>query len=108
MARRTIKQFRKNKGPDKWNAIVDEFDKFPEAPGDSYMVVGGKDTIYKGTPGKSITTGLSTITGFGISVMTPVTPANPMAVNCTPGAAGALICSATPADCTISWFAIGT
>jgi len=107
MTRRTLKQFRGDKGPDKWATIKDEFDKFPEAPGDSYKVVAGKDVIYNATPGKSIATGLSTITGFGIGIMTPVTPSGGVFVNCTPTVTGSLVCSTTPVDANISWHAIG-
>ena len=39
MTRRTLAQFRKNKGPDKWVAIKDEFDKFPSAPGDNMLLL---------------------------------------------------------------------
>ena len=106
MTRRTLAQFRKNKGPDKWVAIKDEFDKFPSAPGDNYAVAGGTGTVYAASPATDpINTGLTSVTGFGISVMSPVTP-DYIAINCTP-IAGKLYCSTTPADTEISWFAVG-
>lgn len=107
MTRSTIAQLRKNKG-DKWRKLKAEFDKFPEGSTTSQKLVASTATVYNATPGATITTGLSTITGFGFAVITPVTPAGGVFVNCTPTAAGNLIASVTPVDAKISYFAIGT
>lgn len=106
MTRSTIAQLRKNKG-DKWAKLKAEFDKFPEGSTSSQKVAAGTQTIYNATPGATITTGLSAVTGFGIGVITPVTPAY-LVVNATPNVSGNLIASVTPVDAKISWFALGT
>ncbi len=106
MTRKTLKQLRSGKG-DKWAKIDAELSKMVEGATTDIKMAAGSTTVYKATPGKTVATGLTTITGFGTGVISPVTPANAIAVNATP-IAGNLIMSVTPADAVVSWVAYGT
>lgn len=106
MARKTIRQLRMGVG-DKWKKLEAELDKFPLAQSTNYSIRGGNGTVYLASPGTlPISTGLSSISGFGYGIVSPVTP-DYLTVNCTPGTGGTLVCSTTPADAVISWVAVG-
>lgn len=106
MTRKTLKELRSAKG-DKWAKIDAELSKMVEGSTTDIKMAAGSSTVYNATPGKTVSTGLTTITGFGTAVISPVTPANAIAVNATP-IGGNLIMSVTPADAVVSWVAYGT
>lgn len=105
MTRLTLKQLRSSKG-EKWAKLDAELAKMVEGSTTDVKMAAGSATVYKATPGKTVATGLTSITGFSTGVISPVTPANAIAVNATP-IGGNLIMSVTPADAVVSWIAYG-
>lgn len=106
MTRKTLKELRSAKG-DKWAKIYAELSKMVEAPAVDQKVVYGTATVYNATPGGTVTTGLSAISGLTFSVMSPVTP-DYLVVNASPAASGNFTASCTPVDAKISYTAWGT
>ena len=106
MTRRTVKQLRTGKG-DKWKKIDAEIDKMVEGGSSGLKITGAKGVAVTVSPvSTTIATGLTSISYYSISLMTPVTP-NVHTITSTP-IAGNLIVQSTPADGTIAWMAVGS